>query len=462
MDKFTPLTRRGLIAALILIPLTFSVYYVGLYPPIIQNYEQSFIKAEFFKNGWLDVKVHYPSYVADFVEREIVVDVKNLAPTSISPTVIVSATTSIVTGDPKKDPRIHIAAKSNGLESSTATNNALLLNLPPNGLASGELMISIQNASVVSAEMPLDATLTFYVSITDTVNQLIPEPSTTTLTTTFSREKAFRQSAIRYLILPPWSNGILPIVVIAAVWFSENRWLARCIGWLVKKFMPKPQEKLIKHIRRNVICYNFLEWLALVVSAILLLAWLAWGVHIFLLHEIALSFELGIWSVFLLALVIAYGWEKVPVLLPWSLPELLGVANDRLRSVEKILNDLDGRLVSAVQQSASGSSGELQPVVEGLNAIKNKIETTNFLINYIRREYEEFKHDIRSGNDIAALTDGGQKLSISERGKPTKCQRCGNQVKDDAHFCPNCGANLDAGFDPSPEDPGSTASNQQE
>jgi hypothetical protein len=76
----------------------------------------------------------------------------------------------------------------------------------------------------------------------------------------------FRQNAVENLLLPPWSNGVLPILVISLVWLAENS----MVGCLKKKDNSTESFHVLKLLAVFFVSFVFLSILYVSVDNILL------------------------------------------------------------------------------------------------------------------------------------------------------------------------------------------------
>lgn len=229
LRELSPLTLNGWLVSLVLIPLSFVIYYIGLYGEISAMYQKDFWSSATYlsREGNIHVRVHIPKYIADFVSREIRLEVWSEAEEIQGLTIIVE---SKIADDDNKEcpstsnlnpPFIYVTASPID-ENNTTGSSTAELEVPPFGTSVGTMWVvvkpmkDIQNGQCV--------TLQFY--LLD--KELRPQPMEFEdspdgkFTILFDRFQTLRHSLISHLLLPPWSNVVLPSVIFSLVWFVEK------------------------------------------------------------------------------------------------------------------------------------------------------------------------------------------------------------------------------------------------
>lgn len=218
-----PKTRDGWLVGILLSISMFLVYYF-LPSPLFHQLENAYL--EHFWQGEpkeiqgteLEIEIRVPRYVSSFVEREIVMSIRNLTDSSISAGIIVSIedALAIVRADTE-------IAASTYSGSSTVPFGII----PPKGTITRGLWFQPLIAEQESIH------LAFYLQTGADVKSLTNGRTSIAV----SSEKTLVQSFIRVLLLPPWLNLFLPITALILTWFREEfiQDLEREGGTLTKK-----------------------------------------------------------------------------------------------------------------------------------------------------------------------------------------------------------------------------------
>lgn len=229
LHELSPLTLNGWLISLILIPLSFVVYYIGLYEEISAMYQKDFWSSATYLSSEdnIHVRVHIPKYIADFVSREIRLEVWSEAEERQMLTIVVE---SSISDDNKECPStsnlnppfIYVTTLPIN-ENNTTGSSAAEIEVPPFGTSVSTMWVGIKPMKGIQNGQCV--TLQFYLL---EKMELQPQPMAFEdrpdgkFTILFDRFQTLRHSLISHLLLPPWSNAVLPSVIFSLVWFVEK------------------------------------------------------------------------------------------------------------------------------------------------------------------------------------------------------------------------------------------------
>lgn len=258
-----PITPVGWLIAFIIIAITFIVYYSFGYEIMSREYEDNFWYSSQYNDPThkTTMRVHIPQYVADYVDREIVVEISNADNIEKSIQVIVKA--NIYTGedDPLGNekgcvanildkPFVYISSQQNNIlkGDNFQGSSTIELEIPPYGSSTTNLWIHVK-PSVADANGSC-VVLQFYIlSDKGDASGLICEVNNENqqicsvrfenvpsgkFYVKFDRIETLRHSAIGEMLLSPWSNIFIIPFALFIVWFAETIGKA-FLGWFNKK-----------------------------------------------------------------------------------------------------------------------------------------------------------------------------------------------------------------------------------
>ncbi|KAA3642004.1 MAG: hypothetical protein DWQ07_25750 [Chloroflexi bacterium] len=220
-----PNKKESWIASAILALFLFLLYYLLFYPFLQDIYNQQFwifpkeTPSTNISSAKLDFRI--PKYVADFTSRDIQIHILN-GSEQFSERIIVKAEIDNLSdlGTAAPSPIIYLAAFQDQENVYNGTSVVLSRKLPPRAYVNQIVSIRAENVAE-RTEIDLD----FYVGDEKLVSLETPNRPT------FDRFATLTHSFIQIFLLPPWSNGIVPILALMITVFledylqpSSNRW----------------------------------------------------------------------------------------------------------------------------------------------------------------------------------------------------------------------------------------------
>lgn len=233
MNLPTPKTRIGWMLSLFLISLSFIVYYGKVFEVLSTEYNISFWQSSTYKDGDVDFEVKVPKYISRFTTREILISAENTSKIKQSGfKLIVYAGTVQEDGcvslneDARKEIFFCPSVEGNLVGCTEGTNILDFDEIPYKGKVVKTLWVVGGKKGDTNGETDLDTEITF--GLLKMPKSLeIPEPSCLELNGTasasFNSWGTLSQSFLRTLLLPPWSNGLIPALVLFVVYATEYK-----------------------------------------------------------------------------------------------------------------------------------------------------------------------------------------------------------------------------------------------
>lgn len=253
MKSYLPanLSFVGWCLAVIFIPVCFWFYYVVIYGVISGQYQDKLWSSSQFSDNKekIDIRVNVPKTISDFVDGKIRVQSWNRSENNIDLNLVINADVYDEKSFPMKtdyckpvqmvQPFIHVSAvsPSDQREKNIVGNSAVTLNVPAYGSSNVDLWIimqpelKIQPKSCVVLKffrilpLPLDGKTpaNCFLGNNDMMCLItFDDYPTGMFVVRFDRNATFWHSLSNNFLLPPWSNVILPSLVISIIWFVEQ------------------------------------------------------------------------------------------------------------------------------------------------------------------------------------------------------------------------------------------------
>jgi hypothetical protein len=253
--------------AILLVVFLFVLYYLIFFPWLNQVYLAQFwntlsscysfdtegectVDNQGQAQGDLSLDFQIPKYVSDFVEREIVINIRNRSGKSRSVTLVVA---------PETQEHLNVRIRQDAKEAEGVQSGSMTFDIPAYATASGKIWLKAEECTraggraspgVLGQSVPLR----FYLQGHELTLQ--PKPDWPYVVPW----KTLLHSFIKVILLPPWSNGLLPALAIAWAWYLEQ---AEPWGW---------RDALEQRLKLSQLFVLVLEWAGLFLLAILFLA----------------------------------------------------------------------------------------------------------------------------------------------------------------------------------------------
>ncbi len=240
MDKLpVPNTLKGWMYGFLLILVSFFIYYLWLYPGLERTYYGHYWTAEPYPIADSDLKIDVltPRYIYSFVEREIKIQVENTDSADRLIDVVVRACQPVNEYTDECNPPdqfmvLMCSSKSDTTIGCNAGGNFVSYGvIPSKGIATRNIWVSIKPVrldkkywwpskweDMVNNEIKF----VYYVrtSIESTFQPVyLRGPSTATV----SPGPTLLQSFISIILLPPWANGVLPLLALFVTRLFEKQ-----------------------------------------------------------------------------------------------------------------------------------------------------------------------------------------------------------------------------------------------
>ena len=176
----------------------------------------------FSEEDSIHVRIHIPKYISDYVSREIQLEVSNKSGIAQTLSIVVEGkmddggTEKCLLSSNLNSPFIYITASLLDKDNTTGSS-AIELEVPPFGGSVSSLWIVVKPVKRIQDGQCV--ALQFYMDESPMVFEDNPDGK---FIIQFDRYQTLIHSAIGNLLLPPWSNAVLPSVVFFAVWFVEK------------------------------------------------------------------------------------------------------------------------------------------------------------------------------------------------------------------------------------------------
>lgn len=235
-----PQSRKTWVIALFLIALYLPSYYYFFYSPIEIAYYDNFWNRSSYEQSQSPITVYVltPRYVYSFVKHEIKIQVTNLSDSTTYQARVVAKVS-------KEGDEVLVLSCEDTSEKSTGCGQGssvlLLGDIPPGGTVTKSFWVSIHNTQPGLITSKLSGEIKFiYLLDTKPVEnvrlnskEFIGEIAENwdreevtlsgSSTSTIDLVRAFSHSFIKIFLLPPWSNGLIPLSLLLLVWLYERQ-----------------------------------------------------------------------------------------------------------------------------------------------------------------------------------------------------------------------------------------------
>lgn len=251
--------QRWIISA-VMIAVAYVSYYGNIGQQALQQYQAALwnSSASASESNDVQITVLTPKFIADaeLLEQELVVHLTN---NSGSLQIIEIG----ITGTVEDVPNAFVVGSLKRTSEKNGASSYVKLDVPPHSSATEIFLVSTLNSGGIKSDKELSVLFTFFAN---------NSPLTFTgggsqqgkVYAKFNRMKAFQQTAIRALIFPPFSNGILVLVPIIIAWFADP--IVKCLAAMCRsKYLSKKtssqKEPLHctqcgKEIKQCPLCHN--------------------------------------------------------------------------------------------------------------------------------------------------------------------------------------------------------------
>jgi hypothetical protein len=213
-----PKERLGWLLGLVLIFLFFEAYYASpgfLYEKLENAYYENFYRGDPVKDEKitsLQMEVRLPQYIASLVEREVLVTFRNVTSQELTDI------NFIIVGQTVEEPKENIALITKTLPSDEATADASVISIeviPPYSTITRSIWIKVPPGQKGEVQMQFHLMMEGI----DTASPVFIDGQTVV---EINSSKTITQSFVQALLLPPWSNGLLPILALFWAWYGEQ------------------------------------------------------------------------------------------------------------------------------------------------------------------------------------------------------------------------------------------------
>lgn len=221
-----PKSKTGLFGGLLLTIFSFLVYYLCLYSGLETTYYGHYWTKGPYSPSTIkaDIDIYAPRFLYSFVEREFIIQASNP-----DPKVPISIAIVISQKQPPDDLMILICPEqSNNTKgcdkgSSTISFDQIL----PHSTVSQTVWVSVKPISKGAYHPPDYLYFDYYLIEKDQKTGELKEPkqlpNSDASRAAFVKFQTFVQSFISVILLPPWSNGLIPILAFLVTWYFEER-----------------------------------------------------------------------------------------------------------------------------------------------------------------------------------------------------------------------------------------------
>ncbi len=217
-----PHTPAGWRNGILLTTFLFLLYYVWFFPSLKQVYLDQFWQPNRAcydfdtpdgvcdgkdpqHQGDLEIAVSVPQWVSDFVEREAIVTIQNISDKDIQTTLRV-----VPGASPNQQRPLKIRIRPDGEKTSVGLSEAFLtVSLPVSSTVTGKFWFQVEDKITETDSIPLYFYLDHKINLQSNVSTVV-------------RWKVLLYSFITVILLPPWSNGLLPTLALFWAWSFEQ------------------------------------------------------------------------------------------------------------------------------------------------------------------------------------------------------------------------------------------------
>lgn len=230
-----PSTRKGWVLAAVLLLFAFFLYYFFLYPDLERDYYRNFwhnpsSSGGSFSgrsSGKVEVETYTPRYLASFVEQEMWLLVRNCSTATLEIEVRLTV--------PVHPPDVVVTWRGEQTSAEFGSETISLGEVPPSATVRIGVWVKVRQIYVkpigaAGDSAAGDRTVKFGVDVRSrqpgTQNdgdwpKFEPVHASGLLEAKVDAASALFQSFIKVILLPPWSNALLPALVLFIVWCCE-------------------------------------------------------------------------------------------------------------------------------------------------------------------------------------------------------------------------------------------------
>lgn len=286
---------RGISIFLILTIFVFAIYYVSAnnldckkysrfsYTCLSREYFNSFFFSEYASNEVLPITIDMllPKYFSEYLQMEgwIIIRWKGQDDIENATNVTFFIYTSTFEENSQDEqgarncslPDVFFVKESGVYESSI---NLLLLQ---------DQQITLPFVILTQKEYPFDPLCPFFVKVKygNDDSKLVDVQFTEPKKVEINSWQGFRQSAVKNLLLPPWSNIVLPAFTFFVVLWVENK----CPDWYIEGYIHKLVTKIKNPFWEKIFNFSRLNFLFYAVISLIALVVIGYCIGFFLLDE---------------------------------------------------------------------------------------------------------------------------------------------------------------------------------
>ena len=216
------LSPNGWIAMVILSVFTFGVYYFFVFPKLVDQKQTMFYQQ--FKvadeNTQFQMEANIPKNFSDFQESKLTLNITCMPANSCSG--LLTLVSFSVEKDGKETSGSHVTLRRLDLKEQPAVVRNLFIKYDLKAYEIMSVPISVQIPNRKGEKVAFSVYVNQSKELAVKWDDSTCKTDYTWICASIDSGKALQQSAVENLLLPPWSNRLIPFIPFAMVWLAEQ------------------------------------------------------------------------------------------------------------------------------------------------------------------------------------------------------------------------------------------------